>query len=562
MSKTSLFSPAVFRRNLRGYWPLWAGYLIIMIIGIPITAYNCFNTRTGMAAEDAVSMLFSTSMSFSRYVGFVFAVCAAMAVFSFMYSAKAANMTASLPIKRESTFFTCVASILSVVISVHVITALVTIAVELSLGAFHITYIFKWLALGILETFIFTALAVFCAVLTGHILVLPCVYAIFNFAVLLLFSLLQAVFDAFLFGYTANLPEFVSWLTPVVRLHEAFYNYHAMASGNYFTTIFVYIAAGLVMLVGALLIFRSRPNERATDVVAVKILRPVTKYCAAAAGSLTIGLLIYTLIFETLESPVVPVFIICLLIGGFIGYIAADMLIKKTFRVFKKLWGYAIYAVAAILFVFALKYDVMGYETRVPDPNTVKFACVYFGDFTYSSTEAESIEAITKLHEKCLENRSEGYGYRRTRVDYIFDDGTEMSRDYYVPLSDSALEVFNTPEIRLSSIKLSEGTTADDIQYASVSFNYDAEHSYYDSSYFSLDLTPEQYLELYETCIVPDTADSSLGSILTDNRLCLTVDAYICDEYLSLYITSDASRTLAYLENLGIIISAVLPYDG
>lgn len=560
MSKTSLFSPAVYRRNLRGYWPLWAGYLIIMIMGIPITAYNCFNARTGMGADDAVSMLFSASMSFSRFVGFVFAVCAAMAVFSFMYSSKAANMTASLPVKRETTFFTCVVSVLSVVIAVHVITALVTVAVELSLGALHITYILKWLALGILETFIFTALAVFCAVLTGHILVLPCVYMIFNFAVLLIFSLLQAVFDAFLFGYTANLPEFVSWLTPVVRLNQAFDVYTVIVSGNYLTTVFVYAAAGLVMLAGALLIFKSRPTERATDVVAVKVLRPVTKYCAAAAGSLTIGLLIYTLIFDTMSSPVVPVFIVCLLIGGFIGYIAADMLIKKTFRVFKKLWGYVVYAVVAILFVFALKYDVMGYETRIPAPSTVKFACVVSGDFTYSSTEAESIDAITKLHEKCLENRSEGDRYRHTRVDYVFNDGTEMSRDYFVPLSDSALEVFNTPEIRLSSVQLPEGTTADDIKYAYVSFNYDAEHSYYDSSHFSLDLTPEQYLELYETCIIPDTADSSLGSILTDNRLCLTVDAYLLDEYRSLAVTSDASRTLEYLENLGINISAVLPY--
>ena len=85
------------------------------------------------------------------------------------------------------------------------------------------------------------------------------------------------------------------------------------------------------------------------------------RVCTAIGLSFTLGLVIYLLIFST--TAVKPVGLaICFIIGGFVGYFAADMLISKSFKVFHRYKGFLVYAVVVAAFVACLEYDVMGYE--------------------------------------------------------------------------------------------------------------------------------------------------------------------------------------------------------
>ena len=553
MSKTSYFSPAVFRRNIAGYWPMWAVYLAIMLVAVPLTAYTSLH-HDSFAALDILYI----GVNASLYTGIVFAIAAAMAVFSFMYSTRSANMTASLPIKREAMFITCVVSMVCVVVCVHLITAIVTVLVELSLGKIAIIPILKWLAAGILETLFFVGLASFCAVLTGHILVLPCIFAIFNFAVIGVNILINSVCEIFLYGYAGAVSNTAMWFTPILKLADSasmlhFYEHaggEPVYSGWY--ALLIYTVVSVILTVAALFIYKHRRMELASDVVAVSPLRPIARYCAAVAGSLALGLLLYLIIYGGGESAFAPVFILCALIGGFFGYFASEMLIAKSFRVFHKWKGFAVYAVLVVAAGLCLHFDPAGYETRVPSPDTVKEAAVQLHGQNYTGSDEEMINAITDLHTAIAaqgEDIPDDYDgallSMYVKIYYTFNNGSTMSRQYDTVLSPKELAYFDSPEMRFAGIASTLPTMADDI--------YDSVIEYVqDGIWYTLELTKAQYVELYRDCVLPDIADSSLGSMFQNNRLDITVCAYINGEYHSLAVTSDAARTLEYLKGLGI----------
>ncbi len=92
-----------------------------------------------------------------------------------------------------------------------------------------------------------------------------------------------------------------------------------------------YAAAGLVMAVIALLVYRHRHVESAGDVVAIPLVRPVFKYGVTFSGP---GLRHLTAAFFGWHRAAVlcPV---CVVLWAAAGYFAAEMLLKKSFRVLK-----------------------------------------------------------------------------------------------------------------------------------------------------------------------------------------------------------------------------------
>lgn len=532
---------------------MWTIYLAIMLIAIPLT------TRTSLHSDSFANLdILRIGINTSLYTGIFFAITASMAVFSFMYSTRSANMTAALPIRREAMFITCVVSVVCVVICVHLITAVVTILVELAWGRIAIIPILKWLAVGILETLFFVGLASFCAVLTGHILVLPCIYAIFNFAIICVNMLVNAVCELFLYGYVGSVSDTAMWFTPILKLagfgSRLYYSQHAGGEAVYYgwRVILIYTVVSVILTIAALFIYKRRRIELASDVVAVKPLRPIARYCAAIAGSLTLGLLLFLILDNNANNASAAIFIPCALIGGFFGYFAAEMLITKSFRVFRKWKGFAIYAVLIIAAVLCLYFDPAGYESRVPSTDTVKEVSVQLYGQTYTGSDDGIIEAVTALHKTVVEkgevppDNYDGALYSMyISIDYTFNNGSTMSREYTTVLAPSDLAYFDSPEMRFAGIASALPTMADDIQEPMIEYLQD-------DVWCSLELSKSQLVELYKSCILPDVAQSSLGSLFHENQLNISVCAYINGEYSSLAITSDAVRTLEYLRDLGI----------
>ena len=539
MSKTSYFNVAVFKRNLTGFWPLWAVYMIILLLVVPMTLFSRLSIDPRfLTGEDVLSLGASASL----FTIFIFSIVSAMAFFSYLYSARSAVMTASLPISRSCMFITNFISGLVWLISAQVIAALVTIIIELSFGISCLTLsaIGQWLLMSVMQSIFFFGFASFCAMLTGNLVVLPILYFIFNFLFIALYYVLSSIFELFLLGYAANVPGIIHWLTPVTKLFQSLQGGHISASGWIATG--VYTLAGLIFAVLSLVIYRRHRMESASDVVAVRPLRPVAKVCTAIGLSFTLGLVIYLLIFST--TAVKPVGLaICFIIGGFVGYFAADMLISKSFKVFHRYKGFLVYAVVVAAFVACLEYDVMGYEDHIPPADKVKEAVISLNGEKAKFTSNLSIEQVAEVHEDIINsmraaNTDPYAGFNSVTITYKFSNGSTLNRRYYCTdetIPSELTDMFNSYESRYDRIALDYPPNPQQVVYATVDV-------YADNNYASLELTGQQFCTLYDY-LIQDLYDSSLGSINSFSSDTSEPEIYLFAELESTYEAGDTSYT-------------------
>ena len=110
-SKISCFNKTIFKKNLTHFWPLWLAYAGYMIIVLPASIWQKMSITY---VDDYYSVSSRQLSNISTVLGnalnpfgvFIFAVVAVMAVFSYLYSPKNANMIHSLPVNRKELFIT------------------------------------------------------------------------------------------------------------------------------------------------------------------------------------------------------------------------------------------------------------------------------------------------------------------------------------------------------------------------------------------------------------------------------------------------------------------------
>ena len=113
--------------------------------------------------------------------------------------------------------------------------------------------------------------------------------------------------------------------------------------------------------------------EVATDVISYSFVKPVFKYGVAFCSAALIGSIIVSIL--NVHQNLVA-YIITYLIGGFIGYFSAEMLMRKTFKVFKTYKGYIVFALILSLFLCSINFDLYGYERRIPHYSEVEIMCL------------------------------------------------------------------------------------------------------------------------------------------------------------------------------------------
>ena len=298
----------------------------------------------------------------------------------------------------------------------------------------------------------FYSFACFCAMFTGQLLALPVFYAILNWLAMVVNFLVTALMEQFFYGYQANyLPAWVEFLTPVSLLRQAcywgvrdVYDDGALVRGLAAPQLVaLYAGIGVVFALLALWVYKGRQVESAGDVVSVPLVRPVFKYGVALCSGLCLGVFT-TQILGWYNTDSTPVLVVCVLLWTAAGYFAAEMLLKKSFRVLRA-WKGCAAAMAVMAFLCAVcVFDLFGVETRVPDPDRVismeaDAGMGYPGDsgrLTLTTSDRGIIEQVTALHQAMVNERERvgteaGDDYISLRVTYRLENGSTLSRQYY-----------------------------------------------------------------------------------------------------------------------------------
>ena len=584
-SKTSLFNGSIFRSNFSRFWPIWGAYLALLLITIPSSftrnlrsmMYSGYGGASDM--ELCVDFLSGSHTVCLIFIA-VFAILTAMAVYSFMYSPRTTGLVASLPVKREGVFITSWLSGYLWLAAAQVITAFVTILVTAALGRNTAVYVLLWFAIQLLETLCFYGLASLCAVFTGTLYILPAIYVIFNFLFPVAEMLVRAILEPFVRGMSVRSDGVLTFLSPAIQLTESVSFERAVKDGvESFSAygmpaVAFYALAGIVMSVCALLLYRRRRMETASDIVAINVLKPVFRYCMAFGFSITLGIVIYRLIFNGFTTPydggtsesILPL-IISMLVAGFIGYFAAEMMIRKSFKVFDKWPGYVVFAVVIIALLLAVDADLFGFERFIPETEKVESAYVSIQGCNVDVKEPGQIDAVRSLHSSIVEDDSGTADEPSSNlyICYTLKNGRTVTRTYGIQG-----EALRHTEDFLNRSDILLARNAFDVQITPKTVFYSSVEGYGPEDYYVyFNLLPNQVSEFYNTCVLPDLQDGKIGKaelyslpVATEEHpefVKYRVDIDVAEEEedgsgtvwkedRSYYVTPEAERCFAYLQ--------------
>lgn len=526
-SRTSFFDRCVSRNLLRRFWPLWTSYFALMLLLLPVSNYSTYTFRINeyggwTGGMSAVENIIYTDCHSVVIVALLAGILTAMAMFGYLYNPKSCGMMNTLPIKRGTMFMTAYLTGLLPLIAANIVAELITMLALTVAGAADVLCVLNRLAVSMMSTVTFYGIAVFCAMLTGNILVLPLLYAALGCAAWICEGCLRHILSEFVYGMTVQTHIF-DWLSPAVMLMSEIGIKH-VENEPVFTGMGIaaaYCAAGIAFSAIALLLYRRRNMESASDTVAIPVLRPVFKYCMCFGGALVAAYALFSLCFYgTRGIATAGGVLLLMLLGAFVGYFAARMIIHKSIDVFRAEWkGFIVCACIIVAFVSSFELDAFGFEKRTPDPDSVARASIYYST---EYEQPENIRDIVALQKQIMANKAENEHAESTNYinfAYTLKSGKIIKRAYQVDFSDAAQnspesdvgkaqELLNRQEAIERRTALSIAVNPTTVEYATLDWYVDDAAGYYGES---VRLTPEQMSELYETCVLPDIADGTIG---------------------------------------------------
>ena len=602
--KISFFDWGLCRSWLKRCWPLWTTYLVLWLFALPqsVPEARHYTDKLVYAVEVNRSIV-AVGQDVAR-LSMLVGIIAAMIMYSYMYSSRICGMMNSLPMRRETVFTTAFITGLAPLIIADVIAMGAAWALYARTGVVETENVFLALGYAVMGNTAFYGFAVFCAVLTGNLVVLPAVYLVLGCTAAVVEAAVHDILGTIVYGYQ-NGESLATVFSPIVAVMNSLsvsQETRFTAEGTYDLTgrllvtgtplMAAYCAAGLILSVCALLIYRRREMERAGDVVAVPVLKPIFKYCMTFGCALVLALSPAYIGSGTLNASGMTAALAelaLLLAGAFVGYFAAEMMMQKTLRVFRGPWrGLIVSGVIIIAFTMAAELDLTGYERRTPDPGEVKWVHVSnYGDEGKLSAP-ENIAAFIDFHREIIANKpvnEAADAHNGLIFEYRLKNGKIMTRAYSIaadavdmadPYSNIRRlgDVLNMQEAVDYRIDFANGraVTPENVEYATIDGGYTDENGEWQT--ISLRLTPEQAAEFYNECVVPDSKDSHLGHVWTvlDDGYFDTMSSfslqlelrreigaspnvvydsyigYVRTDYTNINLTVDAARCTKWLE--------------
>ncbi len=617
-SKTWSFNRGIAANFLKRFWPLWGAWLaglLLAAVSLAQTGISSFGPDSTYNVWNFGVTLLSTSELFAMGTAGI-GVLTAMAMFHYLYQPRESGMMHTLPLRRESLFLTVYLTGLLPLLGAELLVTLIGMLMTLpGRYALAVSWL-QWFGVLALGTVAFYGFAVFCAMLTGHWLVLPAVYAVLNLTAVVVESTGRDLLSLFVYGMRIPSGLKLGFLSPPYQLATklsrhmltapaeridgtGMLNVYEVANGytlEGYGWLVGYAVAGLLLAACALLLYRRRRLETAGDVVAIAVLRPVFKYCLSLGTALVFADLLLAMVFQQPRGGygMAALVLGLMIVGAFIGYFAAEMLMQKTLKVFRAraFRGFAAVCAVLCLFVGLNELDAFGYERRVPDANEVDYITV----LNAKIDEPETVEALIELHRAAIADKARqerGWAEGALNVmtfelSYTLKNGGTLERLYSVFTNADELadpdslgwqleRCYNLPEFLRERVTLSFPVTARSVQYATLDVQQPRIDGDWQPSQ-SVTLTGEEAAALYAEGILPDAEalhighrwymdpDGSRATAATTNvtlNMLLVGDTSEEHAWLDIPVETDSRNTIRWLEeNKGITVVPISELNG
>ena len=505
-SKTSCFNITLFRKNLSRFWPLWGLAGLVAALFPLAELVNLLQYGRPYPTIPEFSRMYYEVVAALPVLALVYAALCALAVWSYLFSARSIGLLHTLPIRREGLFVTNFLSGMAMMLIPCAAAGIVSILTSLVCGAFDAASLAVTILAVLGEVFFYFSSATFVCFITGNAFAMPPLYALLHFLAVLLDQLISSFAQGFIFGLSSSYTGVVEWLSPTVYL-----NNHVRAVGQYMDVerflpeyggpyidsvltsvelenvrvVGLYALAGAVLAVLSLLLCRRRRSETAGDVVAVGALRPVFRYGVAGLAALLGGQFLYSLFCAAFQTGAyyMPIpLAACMLAAGAVGYFGASMLLSKSLRVFRSSWkGLIAVAAGCAGLCCVLHFDLLGVAGRVPAASEVDEVYVRMADNSYTflpGEDAELLEQARSIHQAIIDDEQHildldaqqatsysdrlepATAYDMVRFTYYLKNGRTVLRSYYVPLTRDRVAQAGTYDYLLDQFVNSEALKA------------------------------------------------------------------------------------------------------
>ena len=243
-------------------------------------------------------------------------------------------------------------------------------------------------------------------------------------------AIASIIMESALFGFkglSSNLEEFRGW--PFIKIIEDFRemgSYYLSQTIKFETsTIIIYIASIIVMLVLGYFIYKKRKLEITKEFIAFKGIRSFVKYVA----TFLVNLLSYMYFCDVFEENKIVTLLASFIIT-LIAYLIIEMILKKTYKVFKSIIGFIIYAVIVTIGFVILNTGAFGYETRIPKAEDVQEVDFSLSSDTINFREKQNIENVIDFQQKLINEKKKGY--TEYTLEYKLKNGRKITRKYNI----------------------------------------------------------------------------------------------------------------------------------
>lgn len=363
---------------------------------------------------------------------FVLPVLVSILLFKYTNEEKSSSFIHGLPISKRKLYITNILTGIVMYVIPFLINLIIILLLNLGEMRKYLQFadIMKWFGVCMLYNTIFFAFATFigtfCASKISHgILTYILMYAPIGGL-----AIASIIMESALFGFKGlsnNLEEFRGW--PFIKIIEDFRemgSYYLSQTIKFETsTIIIYIASIIVMLVLGYFIYKKRKLEITKEFIAFKGIRSFVKYVA----TFLVNLLSYMYFCDVFEENKIVTLLASFIIT-LIAYLIIEMILKKTYKVFKSIIGFIVYAVIVTIGFLILNTGAFGYETRIPKAEDVQEVDFSLSNDTINFREKQNIENVIDFQQKLINEKKKGY--TEYTLEYKLKDGKKITRKYAI----------------------------------------------------------------------------------------------------------------------------------
>ncbi len=450
-SKMSFFDPTLLKKNVGRFAPAWALLTLALFLSLPLPLLRQLGERYGGEfteanyRQNAVQNLLNNSIPVGVVFAFLAALLFAALVFKYLHRTRDAYMMHAFPMTRSCQFLTNAVSGLLFWLVPTLFIGLCTLGI-LAIHGVPGCGSAVWALLGkwLLAFLCFYGIAVFAMQLSGNPFIAVMSYGALNFMFLVLPLMLLLLTGVYFKGFDYVITENILRLSPIVDLLSGEEPAETLM-------LWVYGGVGLALLVLSWILYRLRHVERAGDAMVYGWARVAFRLLFTLCVTLGFGWVLASIFGLIGNGGRGDGFLPYALIGCVLGWFGSSMMVERTVKVFKnkKVWlGFAAFAGVLVLTVLCLKYDVLGFQRRVPETAQVESVEIWtIGDYgdqggdCIELTAPEDIDLVRAFHSRAVQSddqwrsRRELFGYDsydHVHILYHLQGGGTLRRVYAV----------------------------------------------------------------------------------------------------------------------------------